>query len=173
LNSISSATSRARGRTARQSGPTNPQPLFNYTEAFRAGELAFAAGQVATDFKTGIAMEAAGNPAFPYDGCAIEKQTRYILNNLRMTFEAAGSSLDHVVKAQVFLTDLNDFWAFDQVWKEFFKNPPRRNTIGIPGLLRGFTRQRRSIRKRTADPPGITMALGDRIRYPQSVTKFF
>jgi enamine deaminase RidA (YjgF/YER057c/UK114 family) len=39
------------------------------------------------------------------------------------------------VKAQVFLTDLNDFWAFDQVWKEFFKNPPPRTTIGIPGLL--------------------------------------
>jgi enamine deaminase RidA (YjgF/YER057c/UK114 family) len=114
---------------------TNPQPLVNYTEAFRAGELVFAAGQVATDFKTGIAKEAAVNPAFPYYGCAIEKQTRYILNNLRKTFEAAGSSLDQVVKAQVFLTDLDDFWAFDQVWKEVFKNPPPRTTIGIPGLL--------------------------------------
>jgi enamine deaminase RidA (YjgF/YER057c/UK114 family) len=40
-----------------------------------------------------------------------------------------------VVKAQVFLTDLGDFFAFDEVWKEFFKNPPPRSTVGTSGLL--------------------------------------
>ena len=40
-----------------------------------------------------------------------------------------------MVKAQVFLTDLNDFCAFDEVWKEFFKNPPPRSTVGTSGLL--------------------------------------
>jgi Endoribonuclease L-PSP len=75
------------------------------------------------------------DPAFPYYGSSIKKQTRYILNNLKRTFEAAGSSLDQVVKAQVFLTDLNDFCAFDEVWKEFFKNPPPRSTVGTSGLL--------------------------------------
>jgi reactive intermediate/imine deaminase len=114
---------------------TNPKPLANYTEAFRAGDLVFAAGQIASDFSTGIAPEAQVDPAFPYYGSSIKKQTRYILSNLKNTFEAAGSSVDHVVKAQVFLTDLNDFYAFDEVWKEFFKTPPPRSTVGTPGLL--------------------------------------
>jgi enamine deaminase RidA (YjgF/YER057c/UK114 family) len=113
----------------------NPKPLANYTEAFRAGDLVFAAGQIASDFATGVAKEARVDPVFPYYGSQIKKQTRYILGNLKSTFEAAGSSLDHVVKAQVFLTDLNDFFAFDEVWKEFFKNPPPRTTVGTSGLL--------------------------------------
>ena len=65
----------------------------------------------------------------------IELQTQYILDNITKTFEAAGSSLDHVVKAQVFLTDLNDFHGFDKVWKRYFKAPPPRTTIGCTGLL--------------------------------------
>jgi enamine deaminase RidA (YjgF/YER057c/UK114 family) len=113
----------------------NPKPLANYTEAFRAGDLVFAAGQIASDFSTGVAREASVDPAFPFYGSSIKKQTRYILNNLKNTFEAAGSSLDQVVKSQVFLTDLADFFAFDEVWKEFFKIPPPRSTIGTSGLL--------------------------------------
>jgi enamine deaminase RidA (YjgF/YER057c/UK114 family) len=113
----------------------NPRPLAHYTEAFRIGDLVFAAGQIASDFATGLAKETRIDPAFPYYGSAIKKQTRYILENLKNTFEAAGSSLDRVVKAQVFLTDLDDFFAFDEVWKEFFANPPPRTTVGTSGLL--------------------------------------
>jgi enamine deaminase RidA (YjgF/YER057c/UK114 family) len=112
-----------------------PQPLANYTEAFVAGDLVFAAGQLASDFDTGVAPEARVDPAFPYYGSAIKKQARYILENLKKTFEAAGSSLDDVVKAQVFLMDLNDFCGFDEVWKEYFKTPPPRTTVGTTGLL--------------------------------------
>ena len=65
----------------------------------------------------------------------IKLQTRYILNNLKQTFEAAGSSLDNVVKAQVFMTDLKNFCGFDEVWKEFFEVPPPRTTVGTSGLL--------------------------------------
>src|SRR3984957_12216302 len=113
----------------------NPKPIANYTEAFRVGDLIFAAGQLATDFKTGVPAEAKTNPAFPYYGSDIKLQTHYILKNLQRTFAAAGSSLDHVVKAQVFLTDLNDFAAFDEVWKRYFKVPPPRTTVGTTGLL--------------------------------------
>ena len=112
-----------------------PQPLANYTEAFRAGGLVFAAGQLPTDFRTGIPPEARTDPAFPYYGSDIKKRTRYVLDNLARTFEAAGSSLDHIVKAQVFLEDLNQFNAFDEVWKEYFATPPARTTVGTPGLL--------------------------------------
>jgi reactive intermediate/imine deaminase len=113
----------------------NPKPLANYSEAVRIGELVFAAGQLASDFKTGVAPEARRHPSFPYYGSDIQLQTEYILKNLQRTFEAAGSSLDHVVKAQVFLTDLGDFAGFDQVWKRYFKVPPPRTTVGTTGLL--------------------------------------
>lgn len=114
---------------------SNPRPLANYSEAIRIGDLVFAAGQIASDFSTGMAPEAIVDPAFPYYGSSIKKQTRYVLGNLKRTFEAAGSSLDRVVKAQVFLTDLNDFCGFDEVWKEFFAHPPPRTTVGTSGLL--------------------------------------
>ena len=112
-----------------------PRPLANYTEAFTVGNLIFAAGQLASDFKTGIPAAARKDPAFPFYGSDIKKQTRFILDNLQQTFAAAGGSLDDVLKAQVFLTDLNDFNAFDEVWKEYFKVPPARTTIGTSGPL--------------------------------------
>jgi reactive intermediate/imine deaminase len=126
-----------KGGNVRQERITSnsPQPLANYSEAFCVGDLVFAAGQLASDFRSGIAQEACVDPAFPYYGSPIKKQTRYILNNIKNTLEAAGSSVDRVVKAQVFLTDLNDFCAFDEVWKEFFPSPPPRTTVGTSGLL--------------------------------------
>ena len=112
-----------------------PRPLANYNEAFVVDDLVFAAGQLASDFKTGVPPEARKKDGFPFYGSDIELQTTYVLENLKKTFEAAGSSLDHVVKAQVFLTDLDDFHGFDSVWKRTFKVPPPRTTIGCTGLL--------------------------------------
>jgi len=112
-----------------------PRPLAHYNEAFRVGDLVFAAGQIASDYKTGVPEQARRHPNFPYYSSDIKLQTRYILDNLKQTFAAAGSSLERVVKAQVFLTDLNNFHAFDEVWKEYFKTPPPRTTVGTTGLL--------------------------------------
>jgi enamine deaminase RidA (YjgF/YER057c/UK114 family) len=112
-----------------------PRPLANYNEAFVVGDLVFAAGQLASDFKDGVPAQARRHENFPYYGSNIELQTAYILDNLKKTFEAAGSSLDHAVKAQVFLTDLDNFHGFDSVWKRYFKVPPPRTTIGCTGLL--------------------------------------
>ena len=115
--------------------PDIPKPLAHYTPAARAAPLVFAAGQIASDYRTGVPPEARVDPAFPYYGSAIKKQTRYILENLARTFQAAGTSLEHVVKAQVFHTDLRNFNGFDEVWREFFPTPPPRTTIGTTGLL--------------------------------------
>jgi reactive intermediate/imine deaminase len=112
-----------------------PRPLANYNEAFTIGDFVFAAGQIASDYKTGVPTEARRHPNFPYYTSDIKLQTAYILNNLKQTFQAAGSSLDNVVKAQVFMTDLKNFAQFDEVWKEFFKVPPPRTTVGTSGLL--------------------------------------
>src|SRR3954447_20650893 len=112
-----------------------PRPLAAYSEAMLAGHLVFAAGQLASDFKTGVPAEARKHPNFPFYGSDIKLQTHFILKNCARTFAAAGSSLDDVIKAQVFLTDLNDFAGFDEVWKRYFKVPPPRTTVGTSGLL--------------------------------------
>jgi reactive intermediate/imine deaminase len=112
-----------------------PRPIAHYNEAFKVGDLVFAAGQIASDYQTGVPAQARRHPSFPYYGSDIKLQTRYVLDNLKQTFAAAGSSLDRVVKAQVFLTDLNNFNGFDEVWKEYFKVPPPRTTVGTTGLL--------------------------------------
>ena len=115
--------------------PGAPAPMAHYCQGVLAGDTLYAAGQIASDYKTGVAPEARQDPAFPYYGSDIQKQARYILQNLRSVFEAAGSSLADVVKSQVFMTDLADFHYFDQVWKEFFPSPPPRTTVQVSGLL--------------------------------------
>lgn len=114
---------------------TAPRAPAIYSETMETGDLIFAAGQMASDYKTGVPAEARVNPAFPYYGSEIKRQTRYILNNFATTFAAAGTSLDNVVKAHVFLKDLRDFNGFDEVWREFFAAPPPRSTVGTPNLL--------------------------------------
>jgi enamine deaminase RidA (YjgF/YER057c/UK114 family) len=62
-----------------------PRPLANYNECFKVGPWVFAAGQIASDYKTGVAPEARRNPAFPYYGSDIKLQTHYVLGNLKKT----------------------------------------------------------------------------------------
>jgi reactive intermediate/imine deaminase len=112
-----------------------PAPMAHYCQALLVGDRLYTAGRLASHELTGVAAEARQDPAFPYYGSDIQKQTRYILENLRAVFEAAGCHFDDVVKSQVFLTDLNDFYYFDQVWKEFFPSPPPRTTLQVSGLL--------------------------------------
>jgi reactive intermediate/imine deaminase len=116
-------------------GKSTPTPMAHYCQGILAGDTLYAAGQIASDYKTGVPPEARQDPAFPYYGSDIQKQTRYVLNNLRSVFQAAGCDLKDVVKSQVFLTDLQDFHYFDQVWKEFFPSPPPRTTVQVSGLL--------------------------------------
>jgi len=116
-------------------GKSTPTPMAHYCQGILAGETLYAAGQIASDYKTGVPPEARQDPAFPYYGSDIQKQTRYVLGNLRSVFQAAGCDLKDVVKSQVFLTDLNDFYYFDQIWKEFFPSPPPRTTVQVSGLL--------------------------------------
>jgi enamine deaminase RidA (YjgF/YER057c/UK114 family) len=115
--------------------PDIPRPLAHYTPATRVGDLIFAAGQIASDYKTGVPREARVDPAFPFYGSDVKRQTRYVLENLAKTFKAAGTSLDQVVKAQVFHMDLTRFAGFDEAWREFFPSPPPRTSVGTTGLL--------------------------------------
>jgi enamine deaminase RidA (YjgF/YER057c/UK114 family) len=84
-----------------------------------------------------VPVEGRVNPNSPYLGTDIALQTERVLNNLARLLEAAGTSIERVVKTQVFLTDLSLFYQFDKVWKRHFPTPPPRTTvqIGGPGML--------------------------------------
>jgi enamine deaminase RidA (YjgF/YER057c/UK114 family) len=112
-----------------------PQAPFCQSEAVRAGPFIFTSAKLATDWRSGIAAEARVNPEQPYFGDAAELQTDYIMRSLIRTLHQAGSSLDRVVKAHVFLREGSDFGGFDRVWKRYFSAPPARTTVGAAGLL--------------------------------------
>ncbi|MGI9556454.1 MAG: RidA family protein, partial [Solirubrobacterales bacterium] len=110
-----------------------PRPKANYNQAVIAGDLVFIAGQLASDFKTGVPPEATVDPAFRFYGSEIESQTEYIMKNIQTVLEEAGTSLEKTVKAQTFLTDINDFYGYDKIWRQWFDTPPPRTTIELAG----------------------------------------
>jgi 2-iminobutanoate/2-iminopropanoate deaminase len=68
----------------------------------------------------------------------VEAETRQALTNLKYVLEAAGSSLDHVLKTTVFLRDMADFARMNAVYGEFFpQNPPARSTVQVAALPKG------------------------------------
>ena len=96
-----------------------PQAIGPYSQGIIANGFVFCSGQIPLVPETGAL--AAG---------AVEEQTRQVLKNLAAVLDAAGSSLDQVVKATVFLQDMNDFAAMNKVYAEFFKEPfPARATV--------------------------------------------
>ncbi len=113
-------------------------PQFHY--GARVGPWLFTAAVTATDFDSSVAPGAAINPRFPYYGESARLQTEYILNNLKLILAEGGASLADVVKAEVYLTDLRDFFRVDEIWRDFFPtDPPARTTVpvsdlGIPGV---------------------------------------
>ena len=109
---------------------TIPQPLSGagYSPAVRVGDHIFVAGQMATDFRTGIPPEAHANPTF-WEGSTIRRQTEFILKNLALTLEAAGSSLEHVVKAQIWLGNIDDLPRMEDAWRAAFPHDPPARTV--------------------------------------------
>ena len=96
-----------------------PKALGPYSQAVKANGFIFTAGQGALDPATGKLVE--GDTA---------TQTVRVLENLKAIVEAAGSSLDRAVKANVYLKDMNDFAAMNEVYSRYFpQNPPARTTI--------------------------------------------
>ena len=105
-----------------------PKPVGPYSQAIRAGNLVFVSGQGALD-------PATGQPKRD----SVEVESRQVMENLKTILEAAGSSLDRVVKSTCYLTDLADFQTFNKVYGEYFqKDPPARTTIQAASLPLDF-----------------------------------
>lgn len=101
-----------------------PAAIGPYSVGVQSGDFIFTAGQIGLDSKSGE-MVAGG----------IEAQTRQALINLQNILEAAGSSLDNVIKTTVFLKDMNDFAKMNAVYAEFFKqDPPARSAVQVAAL---------------------------------------
>ncbi|MEM4390048.1 MAG: RidA family protein [Candidatus Micrarchaeia archaeon] len=103
-----------------------PKAIGPYVQAVVSGRLVFCSGQIALDPQSGNMVEG-----------DVRAQTRRVLENLRAVLEAAGSSLAKVVKTTVYLKDMKDFPAMNEVYAEFFgQNPPARATVQVAGLPR-------------------------------------
>jgi 2-iminobutanoate/2-iminopropanoate deaminase len=96
-----------------------PQAIGPYSQAIRAGDLLFVSGQIPLDAATGTMV-----------GGDIGDQTRRIFQNLGEILKAAGASFDHVVRTTVYLADMADFAAMNEVYGTYFASPaPARSTI--------------------------------------------
>jgi 2-iminobutanoate/2-iminopropanoate deaminase len=96
-----------------------PKPIGPYSQAVKSNGFVFISGQVALDPKTN-----------DFVGADVRQQTERVLENLKAILEASGVTLSHVVKTTVFLKDMNDFAAMNEVYARYFTAaPPARSTV--------------------------------------------
>ena len=104
--------------------PSAPKAIGPYSQAVRAGSLLFVSGQVPIDPATGQII----------DG-DIAAQTHRVFQNIGEILKAGGASFDHVVRTTVFLADMNDFAAMNDVYATYFTSPaPARATVEVSRL---------------------------------------
>ena len=104
-----------------------PKALGPYSQAIEAGGMVFASGQVPIDPATDQFVEG-----------GIKEQTRQSLINAQKILREAGTDLHHVVKTTVFLSDMDNFAAMNEVYAEFFQQPyPARSAVAVKTLPKG------------------------------------
>ena len=96
-----------------------PKAIGPYSQAIKANGFVFVSGQIALDPKTGEIV-----------GTDVRQQTERVLENLKAILEASGAPLNHAVKTTVYLKDMNDFAAMNEVYGRYFNAaPPARTTV--------------------------------------------
>ncbi len=108
--------------------PGAPPAIGPYSHAVRAGELLFCSGQIPLDPHTGELV-----------GADAPGQARRCLENLRAVCDAAGTTLERAVRMTIYMTDLGQFAAVNDVYGSFFagEEPPARVTVGVAALPKG------------------------------------
>ena len=103
--------------------PNAPEAIGPYSQAIRCGNMVFTSGQIAIDPTTGNV-----------EATTIQEQTEQVCKNLSAVLEAAGTSLNKVVKTVCFLSDMNDFAAFNEVYGKYFTEKPARSCVAVKTL---------------------------------------
>ena len=104
-----------------------PAAIGPYSQAIEINGFVFASGQIPIDPSTGKFVEG-----------GIKEQTRQALTNASHILEEAGTDLSHVVKTTVYLADMNDFAAMNEVYATFFREPyPARSAVAVKDLPKG------------------------------------
>lgn len=103
-----------------------PGAIGPYSQAVKANGMLFTSGQIAINPKTNNV-----------DAKTIEEQTEQVCKNLCAVVEAAGTSMEKVVKTVCFLADINDFAAFNEVYGKYFVSKPARSCVAVKDLPKG------------------------------------
>ena len=104
-----------------------PAAVGPYSQAVRCADLVYTAGQLGLDPQTGKLVEG-----------GVQAQTRQALTNVQAILAAAGTSMDNVVKTTVFLLDMGEFKAMNEVYAQFFSGqPPARSAVQVAALPLG------------------------------------
>lgn len=100
-----------------------PEAIGPYSQAIRTGNLVFTSGQIPIDPATGAV-----------DAITIEAQTHQVCRNIESVLKASGSSLEKVVKTVCFLSDMDNFAAFNAVYSQYFTSKPARSCVAVKTL---------------------------------------
>ena len=106
--------------------PSAPAAIGPYSQAIAVNGLVYTSGQIAIDPATGS-----------IDAKTIEAQTEQVIRNLKAVLEAAGSSLESVVKTTCFLQRMSDFAAFNAIYEKHFPGKPARSCVEVAALPKG------------------------------------
>jgi 2-iminobutanoate/2-iminopropanoate deaminase len=122
---VTMLTSYVSGQTGKRRAVKTGTPNGIFSPAIITGDLVYTSGQIGIDSKTGQLAE------------GFEGQLEQVFKNLEAVLEASGSSIDHVVKATVFLADMNDYNKLNELYPKKFKgDPPARTTVQVARLPR-------------------------------------
>lgn len=103
-----------------------PKAIGPYSQAAKVGDLLFTSGQIALDPESGALV-----------GANIAEQTERVMKNLLAVLEAAGSSVDNVIKTTCFLANIADFAAFNEVYGKYMTSAPARSCVAVKDLPKG------------------------------------
>ena len=103
-----------------------PDAIGPYSQAVKAGGFLFTSGQIAINPKTNTV-----------EAVTTEEQTVQVCENLKSVVEAAGTSMDKVIKTVCFLADINDFAKFNEIYGRYFTSKPARSCVAVKDLPKG------------------------------------
>lgn len=101
-----------------------PNPIGPYSQAVKAGQMVFVSGQIALDMESGQMIQD-----------SISAETERVMNNIKAVLNRAGLEMHQIVKTSIFLKDMNDFVAVNEIYSNYFENNfPARETVEVSRL---------------------------------------